>query len=178
MDILAVRGTGHYVEDGSNIYEEPDIVDESAHLSWFSPCANKGVMTIKIGEVLYSAPLTDIDGEERPYLNTLPDIGADETQSIHVSFPENNIAENIELKAFPNPFSENIDFSFSISDNSFVLFTIIDNQGKLINTLINEMKATGDYQLNFDGTALSPGIYLGVLRTTTKTQTTKFIKLR
>lgn len=178
INILTIRGPGNYIEDGSNIYEEPEIVDESGHLSWYSPCVNAGVSTIKIDDILYHAPSTDIDGEKRPYLNTTPDIGADETQSIFVQVPDNIVEEEIELNAFPNPFSDNIGFSFSVSDNSFVSFTIIDNQGKLINTLVNEMRLPGDYQLYFDGTTLPPGIYLGILRIATKTHTTKFIKLK
>ena len=173
-----IYGTSNWIGDGSNISVNPEIIDEMGHLSWISPCVNAGVTKVNINNIMYSTTQTDIDGEVRPYLNTIPDIGADETNSIHVQVAENKFTNQTELLAFPNPFSEKIDFSFSVFDNSFVSFTIVDSQGKLIKTLMNEMRTAGDYQFSLDGTTLPPGIYLGVLRTTTKTQTTKFIKLR
>ncbi len=173
-----ISGPGHWIEDGSNIIADPENIDEKGHLSWYSPCVNAGIGTVNISGVLYNAPAKDIDGKNRPYLNTIPDIGADETNSIYVQIQENKPTEEFELNAFPNPFSNNIDFSFFISDNSFVSFIVIDSRGKQIRTLMNENRTAGDYQLSFDGAKLPPGIYMGVLRTATKTQTTKFIKLR
>ena len=178
INVNWIQGEGNYIDDGSNIFVDPEVIDKTSHLSWYSPCVNAGVATVNISGVLYNAPSTDIDGEPRPYLSTIPDIGADETQSIFVQIQENKSENEFELAAFPNPFSDNINFSYSIYNNSFVSFTIIDSQGKLIKTLMNEMRTAGDYQFIFDGTTLPPGIYLGVLKTATKTQTTKFIKLR
>jgi len=75
-----------------------------------------------------------------------------------------NIAFN-KLKIFPNPFASNLTISFEAkSINNFQL-KIYTMQGKLINTLINENKLQGKYEIMWNGTdkngkEVKSGLYL------------------
>jgi hypothetical protein len=49
--------------------------------------------------------------------------------------------------------------NYSISQTSFVTLKLYDILGREIATLVNEEKLAGRYQVEFDGSDLSSGIY-------------------
>ncbi|HMS34268.1 MAG TPA: T9SS type A sorting domain-containing protein [Ignavibacteria bacterium] len=60
---------------------------------------------------------------------------------------------------YPNPFNPTTTISFYIPVSSFVNLKVFDISGKEIETLINEYKQNGSYQVTFNGINLSSGIY-------------------
>ncbi len=60
---------------------------------------------------------------------------------------------------FPNPFNPSTTINYQIPMNNFVTLKVYDVLGKEIATLVNEEKETGIYQVKFDGSKLSSGMY-------------------
>jgi|WetSurMetagenome_2_1015567.scaffolds.fasta_scaffold11350_2 murein tripeptide amidase MpaA len=65
---------------------------------------------------------------------------------------------------YPNPFNPTTNIKYQIgaefrSQNSEVKLVVYDILGKEIVTLVNEKQSTGDFEVKFDGSKLSSGIY-------------------
>lgn len=60
---------------------------------------------------------------------------------------------------FPNPFNPKTTIKYSIKLTSLVNITLYNISGKKINTLLQEKKNKGIYELEFDGSHLSSGVY-------------------
>ena len=60
---------------------------------------------------------------------------------------------------YPNPFNPVTRIQYNIPHSGFVILTIYDARGRLIQTLVREFQTSGNYSVNFDGSHLSSGIY-------------------
>lgn len=88
----------------------------------------------------------------------------------------NEVSKGFELKQnYPNPFNPSTKISYSIAKSSFVNITVFDLTGKEVSVLLNENKAAGNYEINFDASHLSAGIYFYKLQAEGLTQTRKMI---
>jgi hypothetical protein len=61
---------------------------------------------------------------------------------------------------YPNPFNPNTFIRYQVPEKEHVYIKIYDVLGKLIKVLVDEIKVEGYYEVAFDGSALSSGIYL------------------
>lgn len=61
---------------------------------------------------------------------------------------------------YPNPFNPATTISYTIPQSSFVTLKVYDIIGNEVATLVNENKEAGRYNVNFDASNLSSGIYL------------------
>lgn len=66
---------------------------------------------------------------------------------------------------FPNPFNPSTTINFSMPEQTNVSLKIYDVLGKEIAVLVNEEMSSGSYQLDFDASILSSGIYIYALKT-------------
>lgn len=94
-----------------------------------------------------------------------------------VSVSNSNINVNgFELKQnYPNPFNPSTKISFSIAKSSFVKLSVYDMIGREVSALVNENKPAGTYEINFDASALSGGVYFYKLQTEGFFETKKMI---
>lgn len=83
-----------------NMNVEPEFRTDGYHLDYNSTLLNKGQSTVIINGEYYDCPLFDIDGDERPFSNTHPDIGADEAQWLYVSV---DASVPVYMNLTPNP---------------------------------------------------------------------------
>jgi Secretion system C-terminal sorting domain len=60
---------------------------------------------------------------------------------------------------YPNPFNPLTHLEFGISNLGFVSLKVFDVLGNEVATLVNEKKNPGSYEVEFDGSNLSSGIY-------------------
>jgi len=60
---------------------------------------------------------------------------------------------------YPNPFNPVTNLEFGISNLEFVSLKVYDAMGKEVATLVNEIKPAGRYEIKFDGSNLSSGVY-------------------
>ncbi|MEX0843624.1 MAG: alpha-amylase family glycosyl hydrolase, partial [Balneolaceae bacterium] len=60
---------------------------------------------------------------------------------------------------YPNPFNPSTVISYQLAGNSEVTLEVFDMLGRKVSTLVNERKSAGSYQVNFDASNLSSGMY-------------------
>ncbi len=76
---------------------------------------------------------------------------------------------------YPNPFNPSTKIKFEISKPGFVSLKVYDVLGKEVTTLVNEEKQQGTYEVSFDGSRLSSGIYFYKLKVGTLVSVKKMI---
>ena len=79
---------------------------------------------------------------------------------------------------YPNPFNPSTSFKYSIAKQSNVLIRIYDIIGNEIETLVNEEKSVGTYELTWDASNLPSGVYLYQLTAGDFIQTKKMILMK
>lgn len=79
---------------------------------------------------------------------------------------ENFVAERFGLiDCFPNPAKENTTIRFRINNTSHVTINLLDNNGKLLKTVLNEEKSEGEHAVRLDLSDVPQGFYLYQLKT-------------
>lgn len=77
-----------------------------------------------------------------------------------------SLAREFELSQnFPNPFNPVTNINFSIPKSDYVSLRVYDMLGREVKTLVNGGLTAGEYQVNFDASALSSGVYYYSIRT-------------
>ena len=79
---------------------------------------------------------------------------------------------------YPNPFNPSTTISWQLPVNAFVLLKVYDVLGNEVTTLVNDQKAAGSYQTDFDASNLSSGTYIYRLEAGNFVQTRKMILLK
>jgi hypothetical protein len=86
---------------------------------------------------------------------------------------------NFELFAnYPNPFNPSTKIRYAIPQASFTVLKIYNIMGQEVATLINEEKAAGVYEVNFNAINLASGTYLYKLQAGSFVETRKMILLK
>ncbi|MBK7631992.1 MAG: T9SS type A sorting domain-containing protein [Ignavibacteriales bacterium] len=73
---------------------------------------------------------------------------------------------------YPNPFNPNTIIQYAIGSREFVQLKVYDVLGIEVATLVNEEKPAGNYEINFNASQLSSGIYFY------KLQAGSFVKIK
>jgi hypothetical protein len=60
---------------------------------------------------------------------------------------------------YPNPFNPTTNIRFAVPHNELVTIKVYDVLGKEVATLLNENKQAGTYEVDFNASALSSGVY-------------------
>jgi len=79
---------------------------------------------------------------------------------------------------YPNPFNPSTRIKFQIADKEFVSLKIFDLLGKEVETLVNEEKSAGEYEVQFNADHLTSGIYIYKLDAGNFSQTKKMLLLK
>jgi arylsulfate sulfotransferase len=79
---------------------------------------------------------------------------------------------------YPNPFNPITVIDYSVPKQSYVIIKVYDILGNEIKTLVNESKLPGFYEVEFDASNLSSGIYLYSLRAGSYMKTKKMVLIR
>ncbi|MFZ1322754.1 MAG: T9SS type A sorting domain-containing protein [Ignavibacteria bacterium] len=72
---------------------------------------------------------------------------------------DNDISKTQLLQNKPNPFNPSTEIFYNVAQNGFVNIKVYNLLGQEVAALVNEMKQPGNYQIRFDGSALSSGMY-------------------
>ncbi len=64
---------------------------------------------------------------------------------------------------YPNPFNPTTNIKFSIPEEGFVSLKVYNTLGQEVATLLNEFKSAGTYQVDFNASKLSSGMYMYTL---------------
>jgi|WetSurMetagenome_2_1015567.scaffolds.fasta_scaffold18299_2 hypothetical protein len=79
---------------------------------------------------------------------------------------------------YPNPFNPSTIIRFQIKDSRFVKLIVYDMLGKKVATLVNEKLKAGEYEVTFDGSDLSSGIFFYQLETGNFSEVKKMILIK
>ncbi|MCK9204832.1 MAG: S8 family serine peptidase [Bacteroidales bacterium] len=118
--------------------------------------------------------LVGIDGKNSPLAWGEVTAGDPEGRQVTVlkNFRE-PIADNIQLQAFPNPFTENISIQYSLAESSKTAVRIVSMNGQLIRILSSKDQPAGIHQLEWNGrnqygNLMPSGAYLCKMEVTTQ----------
>ncbi|MCK7526103.1 MAG: T9SS type A sorting domain-containing protein [Ignavibacteriales bacterium] len=88
------------------------------------------------------------------------------------------VAEFALEQNYPNPFNPTTKINYSIKEKGNVELKIFDLLGSEIATLVNEEKTPGNYEVFFDASNLSSGVYLYTIKAGSFVQTRKMLLMK
>jgi hypothetical protein len=120
-------------------------------------------------QLFFGTPLTVDQMEALGFDITLVGV-EDETNDIP--------SEYILDQNYPNPFNPSTTIKFSIPENSTVELTVYNQLGEFIQTLVNEEKSAGNYEITFNAQNLSSGVYFYQIKANNFVSTKKLVLLK
>lgn len=79
---------------------------------------------------------------------------------------------------YPNPFNPSTTISFTLDRDGFVSLNVYDVTGRAVATVLNKSMTAGSYDVGFNASGLSSGVYFYKLKTADQEMTKKMILLR
>ena len=73
---------------------------------------------------------------------------------------EDLAAGKIKVAVYPNPFDRKTNIDYYVEARDHIKLEIFNAVGQRITILVNELKEKGNHQIQFDGSGLSPGLYI------------------
>ncbi len=93
-----------------------------------------------------------------------------------LSVKENNLLKSYNLSQnYPNPFNPSTRISYNVGEPGLVQLKIYNILGVEVATLVNEQQYSGNYEVDFNASKLSSGVYFYSLSVNNFTQTRKMI---
>ena len=114
----------------------------------------------------------------------VPNAGSNSVSFIPLTIPtgiQNTgiTAEDYRLKQnYPNPFNPSTTISFDIKTNDLVTLKVYDVLGNEVATLVNEVLNTGSYNINFDASQYTSGVYFYELQSGTYRDVKKMLLVK
>jgi len=119
------------------------------------------------GKYLYRLKQIDFNGSFEYYPDAFG-IEIDLTIPLHFTLEQN----------YPNPFNPSTKIKYSVPQSSYVIIKVFDILGNEIETLVNEEKPVGTYELTWYAKNLPSGIYFYRLRAGSFIETKKMVILK
>ena len=91
---------------------------------------------------------------------------------------EESLANQFGLVAYPNPFTNQVSFSYDLETSSSVTFEVFDIAGKLIYTEAQKLMSAGKHQIDWNAESAQPGIYVYRLTAGESIMTNKLVRTR
>jgi hypothetical protein len=124
----------------------------------------------------YKISAVDINGKESVQSDT---IAVAISQVAFVNNSGNPAVTSYELmQNYPNPFNPSTMIKYQLPKSGFVNLKVYDILGREVATLINENKIAGFFEVNFDASKLSDGIYIYQLKANDFVSSKKMILLK
>ena len=102
------------------------------------------------------------------FLQLVTDVENEEQLPVEFSLSQN----------YPNPFNPSTKIRYSLPKVSFATIKVYDMLGNEVMTLINEEQSAGNYEVDFDASGLSSGMYFYTLQTDSFLETKKMLLLK
>jgi len=98
---------------------------------------------------------------------------------VGIQEPVNAIVSNYELfQNYPNPFNPSTKISFNILKPGKLNLKIFNSLGKEVQSIVKDYSTAGTYEINFNGSELSSGIYFYKMEINNFSQTRKMLLLK
>lgn len=99
--------------------------------------------------------------------------------TVGISNTTSNVPDRYFLSQnFPNPFNPTTKINFDITKNSFVSLKLYNSIGQEVSNLVNQNLTAGSYEVTFEGTGLTSGIYFYTINTGEFVQTNKMMLVK
>jgi len=154
------------IDNGSNWTTIVDSLPSSGSYSWVvNSSASSDECLVRITDISNNAVYDESDS-----VFTIENAsGIDENEVV---------SEYILMQNYPNPFNNSTVISYSLSKTSFVTIKIFDALGNEIATLVNDVKSSGLFKLNWNADNLPSGFYFYQLIADNLITTKKMILLK
>ena len=170
------------------VWADEDLTQSGLHASFKLSASGENVILsydngIKIEEIIFGAQTTDIGYARIPngtgaFVIQPPTFNLDNETALNVD-DESVVPKEFTLyQNYPNPFNPATTISFQLPITSQVTLKIYDVLGNEVAILANENKPAGSYEVMFDATRLSSGMYFYRLDTKNFSQVRKMILLK
>ena len=94
-------------------------------------------------------------------------------------FSEKSIPKTLTLSQnFPNPFNPTTTIDYNLPKTTHVKIEVFDILGRLIKTLVDQEKLSGNYKVEFNASGLGSGVYFYRLQAGSLTETKKLLLLK
>ncbi len=175
-----------YTDRFNNIWSALWLQDEDV----YSPGYGKALarLTSENGWEFYTYPLIDpnikcitMDDSNHLWIGTesgLIEMIDSTLTDIYIETDVHNQHNYMLDQNYPNPFNPVTNVEFVIPRPGFVTLKVYDVLGNQIETLVNEEKTSGTYNIKFDGSSLASGIYFYVLRSGDFVQSKKMLLMK
>ena len=103
------------------------------------------------------------------------------TNDTSITSIHNDVSDNEDFRLFhnyPNPFNANTKIRFILPLQGKVELTVYNSLGEILITLLNDIKSQGSYEIDFDGSNLSSGIYYYSLKVGNSVKVKKMLLLK
>jgi hypothetical protein len=104
--------------------------------------------------------------------------GADTCLCTSINYNDDNIMECYLAQNFPNPFNSITTIQYTLPEKNHITLKIYDIFGKEVALLINEIKAPGNYEVQFDASGLNAGVYFCQLKAGKYANTKKMVLIK
>jgi photosystem II stability/assembly factor-like uncharacterized protein len=96
------------------------------------------------------------------------------SENIVSGIPKNfNLYQN-----YPNPFNPTTKIKFDLPISGNIKLAVFDNLGREIQTVVNSYRNSGTYEISFDGSRLSTGVYFYRISTNDVTETRRMLLIK
>lgn len=98
----------------------------------------------------------------------------DQSWDITVGIFGSKASQNsLNINVYPNPVKGQATFAYTLTQATTVSLTIYDVTGKIVKAVETDFQIEGDYELKWDGTSLTNGLYMYTLQTKNETKSGK-----
>jgi hypothetical protein len=116
---------------------------------------------------------------ERDNVYEIKDIWPNHKGVVSVRQLGNQIPDKFEMaQNYPNPFNPTTTITYTLNKNSNVRLNVYNVLGERVMELINDFQNAGNYEIKFDGSSLSSGVYFYSLSNGSTTVTKKMMLLK
>ncbi len=120
-----------------------------------------------------------VDGEGYPWISCGSSQIYTPSTIVSVKLVNKNVPDNFVLNMnYPNPFNPTTIISYSIPQASSVSLKVYNVLGQEVANLINNRQNAGNYQVEFDASNLTSGIYIYTLQSANFTQSRKMLLIK
>ena len=119
---------------------------------------------VSSGSYTYRLKQIDFDGS----YEYSPEVEVDVTTPVEYALEQN----------YPNPFNPSTTIKYSIPEDGFVTLAVYNLLGEEVATLVNSIQKAGRYEVGFDGSELSSGVYIYRIETTNFTSSKKLMLMK
>ena len=177
IDVANADGTSNFGESYGNdgVLPHTRIIWSDGNTSF-----NAGASAVKVSAGDFFSSITGILGFTHAYYKLAPRKDADISGYVPTDVKD-EVSASLDFSLrqnYPNPFNPSTSIAYSIPKSGLVTIKIYNILGQELRVLINQMMNPGTYNVSFDASSLTSGVYFYSLSVDKFTQVKKMMLLK